>query len=72
MNLTNFTNAELDEVLNGDESQVALSTPLSSTVHMGWNTTAHVQQDMPLYAYANTEATSLQNPCSFWFLGREH
>jgi alkaline phosphatase len=55
MNFTNFTDTEIDEVLKAEDMQVSLAHLVSNAVNLGWTSTAHTQQDVPLYAWANTE-----------------
>lgn len=55
MNFTNFTDAEIDVVLASKDMQVSLAHLVSKASNLGWTSTAHTQQDVPLYAWANTE-----------------
>lgn len=60
MNFTNYTTEEIDEVLASDSPQVSLAHLVSKAANLGWTSTAHTQQDVPLYAWANTEGAYLR------------
>lgn len=56
LNITsNYTDDDVQAVIDSDDMEVGLATLISQIAGVGWTTTGHTAQDVPLYAYSNSE-----------------
>ncbi|CDR37773.1 CYFA0S01e16864g1_1 [Cyberlindnera fabianii] len=54
-NFSNFTDSDIESLVESEDFLVDLAHVFSAAVNLGWTSTAHTQQDVGIYAWSNTE-----------------